>query len=436
MQKYMKCFWVGDFLQEKIDIFEKSLRAARRRKRRIEEKKNSIICDFVIRWWQQQFDNINNNNKPNKMIKKQNSNYCSIKQQMCVFANNYFHWCLVPIYYFLWVCPINKLHYTFAITCLLGVIVIKVSLKYQWKFSKKSSKAKKIKTRKFQIKITKNYLDLRPEETASSCMRTATRAGGCFSYDIFSIPVDDVDSEAGCIELCVELLITLGVAADKFCKTLWWLLFGVLERWLFSDRMEVCGDWRPGIDCCWIIFWWGLERWLLSVLFVKCWYKLPPCVGRDDAGDEDCCCCCCCGVWLDVTIVEILLLELLLLLLEGKFMPGTVAGKGTDTTKLSACCLSSFTVTFCCVFAWTFGVITCDLLLLLLLLVTADDDVVVVAVVFAVCVWNPTIEPVDWITFGLTFCRFKSVVGVVDDVAVTVLLVDDDDDDEFVSVRA
>lgn len=62
-----------------------------------------------------------------------------------------------------------------------------------------------------------------------------------------------------------------------------------------------------------------------------------------------------------MTIVE-LLLELLLLFV-GNCIPGTVVAeeRGTDTTRLSSCF----------VFAWTFCVITCDLLAAS---VDVDDD--------------------------------------------------------------
>lgn len=150
---------------------------------------------------------------------------------------------------------------------------------------------------------------------------------------------------------------------------------------------------------------------------VKCWYKVPPCAGCGEA-DEDCC------DWLEVTIVDILLL-LLLLLLVGKLIPGTVAGKGTETTKLSACCcLSSFT-TVACDFACTFWVITWDLLLF--------------AVTEVVDVWvavSSAVDPVDCITFGLTFCILRSVDVDEGGGALAALLVDDVEEDELFSVRA
>lgn len=62
-----------------------------------------------------------------------------------------------------------------------------------------------------------------------------------------------------------------------------------------------------------------------------------------------------------MTIVVLLELEVLLLFV-GNCIPGTVVAeeRGTDTTRLSSCCF---------VFAWTFCVITCDLL------AGANDDV-------------------------------------------------------------
>jgi hypothetical protein len=94
--------------------------------------------------------------------------------------------------------------------------------------------------------------------------------------------------------------------------------------------------------------------------------------------------------------VELLLL-LLLLFVVGNWIPGTVAeDNGTDTTRLSGC-RSSFD------FAWMFCVITCDLL--------AAGDVVGDAVWCDEDALVTVVDPVEWMTLGLTFWMFGSGGG-------------------------
>lgn len=159
-----------------------------------------------------------------------------------------------------------------------------------------------------------------------------------------------------------------------------------------SCPMDRRGDCLPAW-CCWMRLWcWisGLARWLL-VLLVKCWYKLVGWAG----GME---------VWWADTIVV-----LLLFVVVGKFMPGTVAESGTDTTRLSGCCsltapADNFVLTFC--------VITCCLLMEML-------DVGIVTIGALTTGLLLLIDAlVDFITLGLTFWMFGSA-GVV---VVTVLV--------------
>lgn len=84
----------------------------------------------------------------------------------------------------------------------------------------------------------------------------------------------------------------------------------------------------------------------------------------------------------------------------GNWIPGTVAeDNGTDTTRLSGC-RSSFA------FAWMFCVITCDLLL-------AAGDVVGDAVWWDEDALVTVVDPVEWMTLGLTFWMLGSGGGAV-----------------------
>lgn len=197
-----------------------------------------------------------------------------------------------------------------------------------------------------------------------------------------------------------------------FWSTLVWLLLTPCPSFTSKLGVGVTGDARPML--CWIR---GLARWLTVWLFVKCWYKLP-CAGTEDdiiGGAVGGCWCNCCWAWF-VTIVdtvELLLLLLLLLFVVGNWIPGTVVAEdnGTETTRLSGCCCccrSSLEPPPPLIFAWMFCVITCGLLLAPLAGdvvggadVTLDDALVTV------------VEPVEWITFGFTFCMFGSWGGAV-----------------------
>lgn len=224
----------------------------------------------------------------------------------------------------------------------------------------------------------------------SSCWIACILDGVCFSKAILSIPGVFISLD-GPWKPADE--ITPPVPEFMFWSTLVWLV-PVCPSLTRGLGVGVIGDARP--IPCWIS---GLERWFPVWLFVRCWYRLP-CDGTAMFGDAVAGVC-----WFETIAdtVELLLLLLLLLFVVGNWIPGTVAeDNGTDTTRLSGCCCrSSFD------FAWMFCVITCDLLLL------ARGEVAGDAVWWDVDALVTVVDPVEWITLGLTFWMFGSWVGAV-----------------------
>lgn len=266
-----------------------------------------------------------------------------------------------------------------------------------------------MKTFKRKHKKT-TYLDLRPVWT-SSCWIACTLDEVCFSYCTLSI--------VGLVSLRVDpwkLAAEITPPELMFWSTLVWLLL----LWLSWANEELpagtIGDARPT---------WGLARWLPPAwLFVKCWYKLPWLGGSEDVETDIVVgLAVCIWAWF-VTIVDtvelLLVLLLLLLLFVGNWIPGTVVAdeRGTETTRLSPCCLSSFILTLLLLllldeddFAWIFCVITCDLF------PDAVDDVDEVAGGDEIC--GLALEAIgaddelfdECREFGLTFWMFGSCVA-------------------------